>query len=112
MDSLAILAASIFVILIASFIVNFYYICGHYLHHMDYVTTTTQTAKIFSTDAETETDDQKLPVEIHEKSIQNIQTMRTVGVGNSNLVQVEHCVQMDKVYYISLPEQLDQILDK
>ena len=47
MDPLVILAASIFVILLASFIVNLYYIRRHYLHHMDYVTTTTQTAKKF-----------------------------------------------------------------
>ena len=49
MDPLVILAASIFIILLASFIVNFYYICGYYLHHMDYVTTTTQTQNFFKT---------------------------------------------------------------
>ena len=97
MDPLVILAASIFVILLASFIVNFYYIHRHYLHHMDYVTSTTQTSKKFSTDVETQTNNQKLSVNIHDKSIQNVQTTRTVGAGNSNMVQVEHCVQMDKV---------------
>ena len=51
-------------------------------------------------------------MDIHDKTIQNIQITKTVGVGNSNLVQVEHCVQMDKVYYVSLPEQLDQILEQ
>ena len=51
-------------------------------------------------------------MDIHDKTIQNVQITRTLGVGNSNLVQVEHCVQMDKVYYVSLPEQLDQILEQ
>ena len=110
MDPLVILVASIFIILLASFIVNFYYICEHYSHHMNYTTSTTQTIRNFSIDVETQTNNQKPPVDVHDQSIQNIQTMRTVGAGNSTPVQVEHCVQMDKVYYISLPEQLDQIL--
>ena len=112
MDPLIILATSIFIILLASFIVNFYYICRHYLHHTDYVTNTTQTDKNFSTDTETQTNNQKLLVDVHNKAIQSIQIMRTVGVGNNNPVQVEHCVQMEKVYYVSLPEQLDQILEQ
>ena len=112
MDPLIILATSIFIILLASFIVNFYYICRHYLHHTDYVTNTTQTDKNFSTDTETQTNNQKLLVDVHNKAIQSIQIMRTVGVGNNNPVQVEHCVQTEKVYYVSLPEQLDQILEQ
>ena len=43
MDPLLILVASIFVILLASVMVNFYYIRGHYLHHLEHVTRTTQT---------------------------------------------------------------------
>ena len=97
MDPLVILVASIFIILLASFIVNFYYIRGHYLHHMDYTTSTTQTVKIFSTDVETQTNNQKPPVGIRDQSIQNVQTMKTVGAGNSAPVQVEHCVQINKV---------------
>ena len=62
MDPLVILVASIFIILLASFIVNFYYICGHYSHNMDYTTSTTQTAKKFLTDMETQTNNQKPPV--------------------------------------------------
>ena len=112
MDPLMILLASIFMILLASFIVNFYYICGHYLHYTDYTTSATQTVKIFSTDAETQTNDQKPLVDVHDQAVQNIQTMRTVGAGSSTPVQVEHCVQMDKVYYVSLLEQLDQILEQ
>ena len=61
---------------------------------------------------ETQTNNQKLPVGIHNQSIQNVQTTRTVGVGNSTPVQVEHCVQMEKVYYMTLPEELDQILEQ
>ena len=110
MDPLIILVASIFIILLASFIVNFYYIHGHYLHQTDYTTSTTQTVKNFSTDVETQTNNQKPPVGIHDQSIQNVQTVKTVGAGNSTPVQVEHCVQTDKVCYVSLPEQLDQIL--
>ena len=78
---------------------------------MDYVTTTTQTVKNLSADTETQTENQKLSVDIHKKSIQNVQITRMVGVGNRNLVQVDHCVQTDKVYYVSLPEQLDQSLN-
>ena len=110
MAPLVILVASIFIILLASFIVNFYYICEHYSHHMDYTTSTTQTARNFSTDAETQTNNHKPPVDVHDQSIQNVQTTRTVGAGNSTPVQVEHCAQTDKVYYVSLPEQLGQIL--
>ena len=51
-------------------------------------------------------------MDVHDKAIQSIHIMRTVGVGNNNPVQVEHCVQMDKVYYVSLPEQLDEILEQ
>ena len=112
MDPLVILATSIFVILLASIIVNFYYIRGHYLHHMDYITTTIQTTKKFSSDTEIQTENQKPLVDIHDKTIQNVQITRTVAVGNSNPVQVEHCAQTDKVYYVSLPEQLDQILEQ
>ena len=112
MDPLIILASSIFIILLASFIVNFYYIRRHYLHHTDYVTNTTQTDKKFSTHAETQTNNQKLPVDVHDKALQFVQIMRTVGVGNNNPVQVEHCVQTDRVYYVALPEQLDQILEQ
>ena len=112
MDPLIILAASIFAILLASFIVNFYYIHGHYLQHMDLVTTTTQTVNKFSADTETQTKNQKLSVDVHKKSIQNIPITKTIGVGKNNLEQVEHSVQMDKVYYVTLPEQLDQILEQ
>ena len=112
MDPLIILVASIFVILLASFIVNFYYIHGHYLHQMDSVTTTTQTIQNISTATETQANNQKLSVGIHDKTIQNVQITKTVGVGNSNSVQVEHCVQMEKVYYVTLPEQLDQISEQ
>ena len=112
MDPLVILVASIFIILLVSFIVNFYYICGHYSHNTDYTTSTTQTAKKNLTDTETQTNNQKPPVGINDQSIQNVQTMKTVGAGNSTPVQVEHCIQTDKVYYVSLPEQLDQILEQ
>ena len=112
MDPLIILVTSIFVILLASVIVNFYYICGHYLHQMDSVTTTTQTVQNISIDTETQTDDQNLSVDVHDKTIQTVQITKTVGVGNCNPVQVEHCVQTDKVYYVTLPEQLDQISEQ
>ena len=109
MDPLVILVASIFIILLTSLTVNFYYICRYYSHHTN-STSSTQTARNFSTDAETQINNQKPPVGVHDQSIQNVQTMRTVGAGNSTPVQVERYIQMDKVYYISLPEQLDQIL--
>ena len=112
MDPLIILVASIFVILLASFIVNFYYIHGHYLHQTDSITTTTQTAQNISTDTETQTENHKLSVDFHDKTIQNVQITKTVGVGNSNQVQVEYCVQTDKVYYVTLLKQLDQILEQ
>ena len=48
-------------------------------------------------------------MDIHYKTIQNVQITKTVGIGNSNPVQVEHCVQTDKVYYVTLPEQLEQL---
>ena len=51
-------------------------------------------------------------MDVHNKTIQNVQITKTVGVGNSNLVQVEHCVQTDKVHYVTLLEQLDQISEQ
>ena len=112
MDPLLILAASIFTILLASVMVNFYYIRGHYLHHSEHITTTTQTINNWLADTETQTENQKLLVDIHEKSTQNVPTTETIGTDTCNLVQVETCVQMDKVYYVMLPEQLDQILEQ
>ena len=35
-----------------------------------------------------------------------------IGTDPCNPVQVDTCVQMDKVYYVTLPEQLDQILEQ
>ena len=72
---------------------------------MDYTTSTTQTAKKFLTDMENSNQQSETSSGIHDQSIQNVQTMITVGAGNSTPVQVEYCVQTDKVYYISLPEQ-------
>ena len=72
MDPLIILAASIFAILLESFIVNFYYIHGHYLHQTESVTITTQTVQNISTDTETQTFNQKLSVDVHDKTIQTI----------------------------------------
>ena len=51
-------------------------------------------------------------MDIHKKSTQNVPLTKTVGIDTSNPVQVDNCVQMDKVYYVTLPEQLDQILEQ
>ena len=110
MDPLLILVASIFVILLVSVTVNFCYIRGHYLHQLECVTTTTQTIKNLSADTEIQTENQILLPDIHKKSTQNVPTTETIGIDNP--VQINTCVQMDKVYYVTLPEQLDQILEQ
>ena len=112
MDPLLILAASIFTILLVSVTVNFYYIRGHYLHHLECVITTMQTITNLSADTETQTENQKLLLDIHKKSTQNALTTDTIGIDACNPVQVHTCVQTDKVYYVTLSEQLDHILEQ
>ena len=107
MDPLLILVASIFAILLASVIVNLYYICGHYLHHSEYTTVATQTIPFLPANSETQTENQRLSQDVHDKAVQNIHTTEMTGTNPDNLEQVDTCVQMDKVYYVMLPEQLD-----
>ena len=97
MDPLLILAASIFTILLVSVTVNFYYIRGHYLHHLECVITTMQTITNLSADTETQTENQKLLLDIHKKSTQNALTTDTIGIDACNPVQVHTCVQTKSI---------------
>ena len=55
-------------------------------------------------------DNQKFLLAIHDKVTQNtkITEMRATDLCNS--INIYTCVQMDRVYYVTLPEQLDDIL--
>ena len=57
-----------------------------------------------------QTDNQKFLPAIHDKATQNTQTMEMIGTDPCNPINIDTCVQMDKVYYVTLPEQLDKIL--
>ena len=92
--------------------VNFYYIRGHYLHQLECVTTTIQTIKNLSADTKIQTENQILLLDVHKKSTQNVPTTETIGIDTCNPEQIDTCVQMDKVYDVTLPEQLDQILEQ
>ena len=106
MDPLLILVASTFVILLASLIVNLYYICGHYFSHPDHTTTATQTAQNPCVHNEIQTENCS---DIQDKQVQNTPQTETTGTDPQNLTTAEHCIQTDRVYYVTLPEQLDHI---
>ena len=106
MDPLLILVASIFAILLASLIVNLYYIRGHYFSHSDHTTTATQTVQNPCVHNEIQTENCS---DIQDKEVQNTPQTETTGMDPQNLTTVENCIQMDRVYYMTLPEQLDHI---
>ena len=57
-----------------------------------------------------QTDHQNFLPAIHDKAIQNTKIMEMRGTDLCNSINVDTCVQMDRVYYMALPEQLDDIL--
>ena len=106
MDPLLILVASTFVILLALLIVNLYYIHGHYFSHQDHTTTATQTAQNNCVHNEIQTENF---LDIQDKEVQNTPQTETTGMDPQNLTTAEQCIQTDRVYYVTLPEQLDHI---
>ena len=100
MDPLLLLEASSLIILLASLIVNIHYIRGHYVHHSEHVATTTQTTNNL------------LLLDVHKKSTQNTPTTQLIAVDTCKPIRADTCVQTDKLYYVTLPEQLDQILEQ
>ena len=106
MDPLLILVASTFVILLVSLIVNLYYTCGHYFSHPDHTTTATQTAQNPCVHNEIQAEN---CLDIQDKQVQNTPQTETTGTDPQNLTTAEHCIQTDRVYYVTLPEQLDRI---
>ena len=109
MDPILLLVASIFAILLASITVNLYYICRHYLYHSDNTTVATQMIQNLPVNTEIQTENH---LNIQDKEVQNIQQMKTTGTDPHNLEQVDTCIQMDKVYYVMLPKQLDCISEQ
>ena len=77
---------------------------------MEHTTTTTQRVPNVSADTDTHMDNQKFLLAIHDKVTQNtkITEMRATDLCNS--ININTCVQMDRVYYVTLPEQLDDVL--
>ena len=106
MDPILILVASIFAILLASLIVNLYYICRHYFYHPDYTTTLTQMFQNPHVHNEIQTETCS---HVQDKGVQNTRQTETTGTDPQNLKKLENCIQTDKVYYITLLEQLDHI---
>ena len=109
MDPLLILAASIFVILLVSLIVNWYYIRRHYFSHQNYTTIETQTAQNPCVHNEIQTENY---LDIQDKEIQNIPQTDTIGMDPHKLATTEQCIQTDMVYDVTLPEQLDHISEQ
>ena len=101
--------ASTFAILLASFIVNLYYIRGHYFLHPDHTTTATQMVQNPCVHNEIQTEN---CLDIQDKEVQNTPQTETIGMDPQNLTTAEHCIQMDRVYYVMLPEQLDRISEQ
>ena len=106
MDPILIFIASIFAILLASLIVNLYYIRRHYFYHLDYTTTATQMFQNPCVHNEIQTEN---CFHAQDKEVQNTPQTETTGMDPQNSKKVENCIQMDKVYYVTLPEQLDHI---
>ena len=106
MDPILILVASIFAFLLVSITVNLYYIHGHYLYHLDNTTVATQTVQNLPVNTETQTENQ---LNVQDREVQNSPPTETIGTDPNNLEWADTCVQMDKVYYVMLPEQLDRI---
>ena len=109
MDPVLIFMVSILAILLASSTVNLYYIRGNYLYHSENTTVATQTIQNLPVNTETQTENQ---LDVQDKVVQNIQTTETIGTDPNNLEKLDTCVQMDKVYYVTLNEQLDRILEQ
>ena len=109
MDRLLILVASIFATLLALLIVNLYYIRGHYFSHSDHTTTATQTVQNPHVHNEIQTENCS---DIQDKEVQNTLQTETTGTDPQNLTTAENCIQMDRVYYVTLPEQLDRISEQ
>ena len=49
---------------------------------------------------------------VQDKEVQHIQQMKTTGTDPHNLEWVDIFIQMDKVYYVTLPKQLDHISEQ
>ena len=109
MDPLLILVASIFVILLALLIVNWYYIRGHYFSHHNYTTIETQMAQNPCVHHKIQTENY---VDIQDKEIQNTPQTDTKGMDPSKLATAVQCIQTDRVYYMTVPEQLDRISEQ
>ena len=109
MDPLLILVTSIFLILLASLIVNWYYIRGHYFSHQNYTTIETQMAQNPCVHNKIQTENY---LDIQDKEIQNTPQTDTIGMDPHKLATTEQCIQTDRVYYMTLPEQLDCISEQ
>ena len=109
MDPILILVASIFAILLALIIVNFYYICGHYFHHLDYTKTATQMFQNPRVHNEIQTENCS---HTQDKEVQNMPQTETTGTDPQNSEKVENYIQTEKVYCVTLPEQLDHISEQ
>ena len=109
MDPILILVASNFAILLVSLIVNLYYIHGHYFYHTDHTTTATQMFQNPRVHSEIQTENCS---HAQDKEVQNTQQTETTGMDPQNLKTAENCIQTDKVYYVTLPKQLDHISEQ
>ena len=85
MDPILILVASIFAILLASLIVNLYYICGHYFYHPDYTTTATQMFQNPHVHNKIQTENCS---HVQDKEVQNTPQTETTGTDPQKLKKV------------------------
>ena len=109
MDPLTIVVASICMILLASIIVNFYFVYLHTDFSVITFTVVTQTNDTYTVEAEIQT--QKNTEDNHQEcSTQTILPIKNTATGTDYRVYQDLVVQATQPDYISLPEQLDEII--
>ena len=110
MDPLTLTILSSLAILVTSFIVNIYYVQGHHLRQTEAAATQTNELLLMQTGIQTE--ECKTSTNMHEETTQFSPSTETIGLNTNHITQADSNVQADKVYYVTLPEQLDQISDQ
>ena len=109
MDPLTFVVASICIILLASIIINFYFVYLHTDFSVITFTVVTQTNDTYTVEAEIQT--QKNTEDNHQEcSTQTILPIKNTATGTDYRVYQDSVVQATQPDYISLPEQLDEMI--
>ena len=110
MDPLTITLFSYVVVLAASIIVNIFYVVN--ANKNKKTVATTQTEKNFVTDSDTQTLKEVLPAFQSDEEIQASPSQSTIETNTVTTTYTDNQIQMDLVYYVTLPDQLHHILEQ